>query len=123
MPDFWFNTMVQCDTAEQAREVMAARMGHDEELGFNYLVDYLGPNNPRFYCRHCHEPIGDDDGTWVHDEPDVGIHGSSWCRDDGSEVHGGLDDQAEPDDETLAILAMVANLEALEEGHAQHPQG
>lgn len=61
------------------------------------VADMNTTEQPKLKCPKCREPIGDDDGRWVHDEPTVGLHGSPWCRDDGSEVHGGLDDQAEPE--------------------------
>lgn len=39
-PQFTFVVQVNCETKEQAFEVIANRLGCDEEYGFNYDVDW-----------------------------------------------------------------------------------
>jgi len=39
-----FVVSVTCQTLEQAMEVMAHRMGHDEEYGFDYSLDWTYAN-------------------------------------------------------------------------------
>jgi hypothetical protein len=38
--DYTFTVTVRCATLDQARQVMAERIGHDEDYGFPYEVDW-----------------------------------------------------------------------------------
>lgn len=38
MPKFLYQFTVECETVEQAERVVAERMGHDEDYGFEYKV-------------------------------------------------------------------------------------
>lgn len=38
---FKAKVIVECDTQEQAEEVLANRLYHEEEYGFNYYIDYF----------------------------------------------------------------------------------
>ena len=40
MKTYTYTVTVTCDTAKQARRVMAERLSHDEDYGFDYQVDY-----------------------------------------------------------------------------------
>ena len=43
MPEQWayrFMVVVDCENREQAEQVMRERMGHDEDYGFDYAIDY-----------------------------------------------------------------------------------
>lgn len=37
---------INCETAEQANQVLAERLGHDEDYGFDYTVDYKPVREP-----------------------------------------------------------------------------
>lgn len=41
---FRFTVIVSTQTAEQAQQVMAERLGHDEDYGFTYNIDYTEAN-------------------------------------------------------------------------------
>jgi hypothetical protein len=41
---------VQAETDEQADQVMRERIGHDEDLGFDYVIDYTIPDPARTFA-------------------------------------------------------------------------
>jgi len=40
MPKFEFVVVIRCPTQEQAEQVMAERINHDEEYGFDYEIGW-----------------------------------------------------------------------------------
>lgn len=69
--NFKFTVTVTADTAREAEQVMAERLGHDEDYGFDYELGY------------SERPVGMDGGFFrtVADSRNtsyaVGIHGTS----------------------------------------------
>jgi hypothetical protein len=43
---YTFTVTVKTDTLANARRVMAERLGFDEDYGFDYEVDWTGPDEP-----------------------------------------------------------------------------
>jgi hypothetical protein len=40
MPKFHWDIEVECDTEAQAEQVIAERLSHDEDYGFDYRIEY-----------------------------------------------------------------------------------
>jgi hypothetical protein len=60
MPEYKFMVTVECDTKEEADQVMGERLGCDEDYGFEYSVDWEG-QDPR--CKCCGEEFAAADAV------------------------------------------------------------
>lgn len=75
MPDFTLTVTIECDTIEQAQQVAAERLGHDEDYGFEYTIGYGEITAPRcgVPCSHggsCTLPINHDGDHEAHAGPE-----------------------------------------------------
>lgn len=56
MPTFTVTVTIDCETEEQAHQVAAERLSHDEDYGFEYTVGYTV--SPTLELLHVRDPDG-----------------------------------------------------------------
>lgn len=63
MPRYERTVVIECDTEEQAEIVLAERLGHDEDYGFEYQIGWGQPKSIWVCQRHLSHTLA---GRCVH---------------------------------------------------------
>jgi hypothetical protein len=80
MPTFTVTVTIDCETEEQAHQVAAERLSHDEDYGFEYTVGYtvspklevLHVRDPDAYCDITIFTNGVESNNWTEESVDAG---------------------------------------------------
>ena len=97
MTRYHFTVSVECDTQEQANQVMAERLQHEEDYGFDYtihymndarlptvvkgeLYEYLGAPDAPLEIRHIRVKRVSRDGLWADIQVTQPATGNTWAK-------------------------------------------
>lgn len=88
MPKFTFVTEVECANAKEASRAMTERLGHDEDYGFDYQLEWVGPDSG--LPGDDGPPFSLDEGTFrdhvVANELDVPAHDDDFTGHPAADV-------------------------------------